>query len=745
MRKTLAGEIEQISFYSAGDDYTVARLRSSGTAELVTVVGHLSGIREGEYLRLTGFWKQHPRFGRQFAVEFFESVYPETVEGIEKYLGSGLIKGIGPKTAERIVACFGLETLDVIDKDPDKLRAVNGLGAKKISVIRDEWDKQQGIRRLMIFLQGYGIGGALAVRIYRQYREKGIEVVSRNPYRLAEEVRGIGFATADRIAESLGLARDSTLRITSGLVYVAELAGEKGHSCCPRDSFLKQAAELLELDEESLEPVFSEMAQAGNLVLEQDDETGREYVYSSRFFWAEKAAAEGLARIAEGWRGESVVPGHGDSELSNRIEGFERKNGIELSSEQKDAIKSVLLDGVAVVTGGPGTGKTTIIAALISMLEVENLKVTLAAPTGRAAKRMAEATGTPASTIHRLLGWNFKTGTFLHHAGRPLKGEVFVVDEVSMVDLMLFASLLEALPVGCALVLIGDVDQLPSIGPGKVLSDLIESRCLPVYRLRKIFRQAGSSLIVRNAHRVRGGEMPLSTGTQQGTPGNSFDPDAPSGGTKADFFLTRQTDPLKAREMVVRLAAERLQARFGLDPMNDLQVITPMNKGACGTRELNKALQEALNPDGARIAFTGRSLRVGDRVMQVRNDYDKDVFNGDVGRIISFDSEMQTVTVDFDGRPVEYEALELDDLVIAYAVTVHKSQGSEYPAVILTLLNEHYIMLQRNLLYTAISRGKEVVVLVGDRQSVARAVKNNRERYRCTRLALRLRSIMMAS
>ncbi|HUU27609.1 MAG TPA: ATP-dependent RecD-like DNA helicase [archaeon] len=738
MQETISGEIEHISFYNAENDYTVARLRAAETDQRITVVGHLSGVHKGESLRLTGFWKQHPRFGQQFAVESFETVYPETVEGIEKYLASGLLKGIGPKTAERIVSCFGRETLEVIEKEPEKLEQVHGLGKKRIAQIRDSWEEQRGLRKLMIFLQSYGIGGALAVRIYRQYREKGVETVSREPYRLAEEVRGIGFATADRIAESLGFARDNPLRIKSGLLYAALLVQEQGHTCLPRGYFLRKASQLLVLSEELLEPAFSELTQSGKLILEQDTETGEGYVYSAVCFWAETVVAEGLARIV----------GQRDliSELDSRVDyaralaEFENKTGIRLSEEQRAAVTSVLRDGAAIVTGGPGTGKTTVIAAITSCLEGEGLQVVLTAPTGRAAKRIAETTGAPASTIHRLLGWSFTEGKFLHHAGRPLEGDVFVVDEVSMVDLLLFASLIEALPRGSALILVGDVDQLPSIGPGKVLSDLIVSRALTVYRLKEIFRQASRSLIIQNAHRVRQGKLPLGARTEK----NSTTPvqaetDAE---TKPDFFLVRQTDPVKAREMVVRLAAERIVERFGMDPMRDLQVITPMNRGVCGTRELNAALQQALNPLGAKVKITGRDLRIGDRVMQVRNDYEKDVYNGDVGRIAGFDSEMQTVRVDFEGRQVDYDALELDDIVIAYAVTVHKSQGCEYPAVILTLLNEHFIMLRRNLLYTAISRGRDIVVLVGDPQAVARAVENAREQFRSSRLAQRVRSVL---
>lgn len=739
MAETIAGYLEHISYHNAENDYTVARFIASGTEKRITIVGYLSGVHQGENLRLTGNWKQHPRFGTQFSVESFQFIYPETETGIERYLGSGLIKGIGPKTAERIVGLFGCETLELIEHEPDRLKEVPGLGPKKIAQIKEAWEEQRGIRRLMIFLQSYGISGSVAVRIYRRYRDRGVEAVSQNPYRLSEEVRGIGFATADRIAKKIGFAADSPLRIESGLIHTGELAQEMGHTCLPSKRFLEQAGKLLELPTETLEPKLAEMASLGKLILEKDQSDGREYLYPINCFWAEMTAAEKLSRLM---RERTSEPGAVQDFSESRCKAmadFERKSSLSLSKEQKEAIFGAMNRGTAVITGGPGTGKTTLIAALVSIFEGENLTVILAAPTGRAAKRMSEATGTPAFTIHRLLGWSFNEGRFIHDANRPLKGDVFVIDEVSMVNLLLFASLVDALPAGAMLVLVGDVNQLPSIGPGKVLADLIASRILPVYRLRQVFRQAALSSIIRNAHRVREGKMPLAAkaGDQNA---RRLEIERPEGGE--DYFFVNQPDPLKAREMTVRMAAERLEARFGIDPGTELQVITPMNRGICGTRELNAALQEALNPNGRKINFGREGFRVGDRVMQIRNDYEKDVYNGDVGRIAGCEEDSQTVKIDYDGRIVEYDALELDDVTVAYAVTVHKSQGSEYPAVIITLLNEHYVMLQRNLLYTAISRGQRLVVLVGDPQAVSRAVRNARVQFRYSRLAQRLQSVL---
>ncbi|MFH1069559.1 MAG: ATP-dependent RecD-like DNA helicase, partial [Candidatus Glassbacteria bacterium] len=735
MPETLTGFLETITFHNAENDYTVARLRDSAQERVVTIVGHLSGVHEGENLRLSGAWKQHPRFGEQFEVESFEFIYPETEAGIERYLASGLISGIGPKTARSIVERFGRETLEVIEKRPQELLEITGLGQKKVARISQAWDQQRGIRRLMIFLQSYGISGALAARIYRRYRDRGVEAVSQNPYRLADEVRGIGFATADRIARSLGFPEDSPLRLESGLVHTGEFAAERGHTSLPRDKFLGYASRLLGCDSQRLEAHLASMVELGRLVA--DSQGTVSHIYTSYNWWAEQTVAQGIARLLEQRRLQLESQVDLAGEIDTQLDRFQSQAGIELSSEQKQAVAGALSEGMAVITGGPGTGKTTLIEALVRLVEGRGLKPVLAAPTGRAAKRMSESTSYPASTIHCLLGWSFTEGRFMHDGSRPLKGDVFVIDEVSMVDLQLFASLVDALPPGALLVLVGDMDQLPSIGPGKVLEDLIECGRVPTFRLTRIFRQAELSLIVRNAHRVRTGRLP--EGAPPEPDGDGPGEAEPGGG---DFFIVRNSDPARAREIVVRLAAERLKARFGLDPLEDLQVITPMNRGTCGTRELNTALQEALNPGGKKIPVAGGRFRVGDRVMQVRNDYEKDVFNGDIGRVAGFDTEMQTVAVDFDGRSVDYDAVELDDLAVAYAVTVHKSQGSEYPAVILTLLGEHNVMLQRNLLYTAISRGRRLVVIVGDSRAIERAVANDRVQFRYTRLAWRLKTIL---
>ncbi len=726
------GYLEAVTYRNEENDYTVARFHLEDQGESVTVVGHLSGVSEGETLRLSGQWKQHPRFGKQFHIESFEYAHPATEQGIERYLGSGLLKGIGPVTAGRIVAKFGRKTLDVIDNSPEQLRKVSGLGRKKVAGIREAWNQQRDIRRLMIFLQSHGIGGAIAARIYRRYRERGVEAVSRDPYALAREVRGIGFATADRIARSLGFAADNPARLESGLVYTGELAAERGHTSLPLGKFLQRAAELLCVEAETLEPVLRRLADLGRLEVERGEDG--EHVYTSDCFWAEVTVAENIVRL-------TAQPGLafqvGEKQIYDTLKKYGRERGIELSDEQKKALLGTFSAGVSVITGGPGTGKTTLVEALVLLAAGRGMSAVLAAPTGRAAKRMSEATGCEASTIHRLLGWSFAEGAFLHNDERRLKGEMFVIDEVSMVDIQLMASLLEAIPDGALLVLMGDADQLPSIGPGRVLDDLIACGRVPTFRLRQIFRQAGRSRIVINAHRIREGKMP------QGAP--PLDDSAGAGGEltpgENDFFIVNQRDCSRAREMLVTLAADRLAARFGIDPARELQVITPMNRGECGTRELNKALQERLNPHGAKISFARGGFRVGDRVMQLRNDYEKDVFNGDVGRILAANADNQTVLVDFDGRPVAYEGMELDDLSMAYAVTVHKSQGSEYPAVLLVLQPEHHVMLQRNLLYTAISRGKSLVVVICDPASLKKALENNRVQFRYTRLAERLKTM----
>jgi exodeoxyribonuclease V alpha subunit len=742
MSEIITGELEYISFHDEDSGYTVARFRERSSDETITAVGHLVCVQAGEFLRLTGNWKQHPRFGRQFAVESYECVYPETVEGIERYLGSGAIKGIGPKTAEKIVASFGCQTLEVIEKQPDKLNRIPGLGAKKIEVISRAWQEQREIRRVMVVLQGYGLGGALATRIYREYGNNAVEAVTRNPYQLAEQVRGIGFLTADRIAQNLGMELDSPLRLASGLLFAMEKAEDRGHTCLPLERLIERAADLLKVEPERLEPPLEEMVGLGRLVVETEG-TGERFIYSARCHWAETIVTEVLGRfVARGLVYDLFGEDQSDKRWFEALNEFERECDVELSVDQTSAVVGVLRDRISVITGGPGTGKTTIIAAIIKLMSLQRVRVVLAAPTGRAAKRLSETTRMPASTIHRLLGWSFQEGRFLHHSGRPLEGDVFIVDEVSMVDLPLFANLLAALPPDASLILVGDVDQLPSIGPGKILADLIECGRLSVYRLQEVFRQARSSLIIQNAHRVRKGLMPVdSTADGEHYEQLKGGEDEQWENGEKDFFLMRLSDPEKVREAIVRLAGERLNARFGIDPMLDLQVITPMNKGPCGTRALNELLQQTLNSGAEKIPFSGRKLYRGDRVMQLRNDYEKDVFNGDVGLVLAFDQEMHTVTVDFDGRSVRYESHELDDLDVAYAVTVHKSQGSEYPAVIISLLREHYVMLQRNLLYTALSRGKRVVVLVGDPKAIGRAVKNAKEQFRHSRLADRLRAI----
>lgn len=734
IRECISGLLDYISYRNEENDYTVARFVEQGGGESLTVVGHLAGVNEGEHLRLTGTWKNHPRFGRQFQVESYEFIHPETVEGIEKYLASGLIRGVGPVTAERIVNAFGEKTLEVIDRDPDRLAEVPGLGEKRIAVIREAWQEQRGVRRAMVFLQGYGLGGSLAARIWKVYREKTVELVSQNPYRLVEDIQGIGFATADRIAGNLGVLPDSPLRLSSGLEYSLETFENRGHTCVPLDSLLNEGSKLLGVDIAPLSPVLENLIQAGRLVVRHELESGATFIYSSRCYRAEETAVSRIESILN--PADGMMPDYGVAGWDKELKAFEQERGLGLSPGQMEAIRGALRDRIAVITGGPGTGKTTVVAALIDVAEKARIRVVLAAPTGRAAKRMSETSGgRAASTIHRLLGWSFQEGQFLHSRNHPLEGEIFVLDEVSMVDLPLFASFLDALPCGAALILVGDVDQLPSIGPGTVLKDLIESGVLPVYRLDEVFRQAGQSLIIRNAHRIRRGMVPLERDPE-------LDTETLSAGVepgRRDFFFLPQSDPETLREQIVRLITERLEPAFGVDPASGLQVITPMNKGLCGTRALNQLLQQALNPEGRKVAFTARDLRIGDRVMQLRNDYEKDVFNGDAGRIASFDSEEQSLRVDFDGRLVGYAGLELDDLELAYAVTVHKSQGSEYPAVIVVLLKEHYMMLQRNLLYTAISRGRKVVVLAGDPRSVAVAVGNARVAVRHTRLAALLR------
>ncbi len=738
---SLAGSVERITYYNPENGYSVVRLRPEkrnvsgvGRDGLVTVVGTLPELTPGEYLHLQGEWVNHPKHGLQFQVEICEQVLPATLAGIRRYLGSGLVKGIGPRLAGRIVDYFGAQTLEIIEKHPERLREVPDIGPKRAARFAAAWEEQKHVKEIMLFLHSYGVSTALAVKIFKTYGDEALSIVRRDPYRLARDIYGVGFKTADKIARSLGLALDHPSRLEAGLVYALNQMVNEGHVYAPRMELVRKAAELLEVERALLEPAVERLAAEGRVVLDEVPplqkgaadsparlrETPEAYrlpvVYLTPLHVSERGVAENLRGL-----GYTLL-----SRLSD-IPPALVPLPAELSEEQKQAVRTALSHPVSVLTGGPGTGKTTAIRALISVVENAGKTCALAAPTGRAAKRLSEATGRPASTIHRLLGYSPTEG-FKVNRENPLSVDLLVVDEASMLDIVLAYHLFRALAPGAHLLLVGDVDQLPSVGAGDVLRDIIASGGVPVTRLTAIFRQAAGSYIITNAHRINRGEMPLfpSSETQ----------------LQPDFFLFPAETAEKAADWVVEVVAKRIPRKFGLHPVSDIQVLSPMYRGPAGVHALNVRLQDLLNPAAegkTEKRLFGQLFRPGDKVMQVRNDYEKEVFNGDIGVVTALSPLEHALTVEFDGRQVRYDWAEADNLTLAYAVSVHKSQGAEFPAVVIPLVTQHYMMLQRNLLYTAITRAQRLCVLVGSRRAIGIAVQNNRVMRRYTALDWRLR------
>jgi exodeoxyribonuclease V alpha subunit len=689
----------------------VARLDVDG--ESVPVVGVLAGVQPGENLRVSGRWVDDRKYGRQFRVESFLGVQPSTLVGIEKYLGSGLVRGVGPGLARKLVQHFGIDTLRVIDEEMGRLREVPGLGRVRIAAIRDAWRQQRGVRDVMVFLQSHGVGAAFAARIHKKYGARAVAVVKGDPYRLARDVAGIGFRSADRIAMSLGLQRDAPRRLEAGVLFALDQAAEEGHCFVPCARLLETAAALLEVDEGAVPPALERLAAAQQVVVEGSGADAA--VYATPLHAVETAVARRLQRLL------AAPPRRRPLDAGAAIRGFEAASGLHLAAAQRRAVQRALEAKVLVVTGGPGTGKTTLVRGILHIQEQHGVRVQLCAPTGRAAKRLSEATGRPARTLHRLLEWSPREHLFQRDAESPLDADAVVVDEVSMLDLMLLHHLLKALPPEAQLLLVGDADQLPSVGAGAVLADLVASGAVETVRLDEIFRQEGRSAIVTNAHRIRDGEPPL----------------LPPAGERADFVFVERHAPEALRATLRTLVVERLPAGLGVDPRADVQVLVPMHRGPLGATALNADLQAALNPGGVPIGTSG--LRVGDKVMQVRNNYELEVYNGDLGRIEAWDEAERVAHVRFDERAVAYEIGDLPELVLAYACTVHKSQGSEYPVVVVVLHRQHHVMLQRNLLYTAVSRARRQVVLLGERRALETALRNDRVQRRHTLLAERLR------
>jgi exodeoxyribonuclease V alpha subunit len=713
----LEGTLERVTFHNEENGYTVARLIPHGKTYEVTVVGSMPGVNVGESVKLFGIWSNHPQYGRQFEVRNYTVQYPSTIEGIRKYLGSGLIRGVGPVTASRIVDTFGKETLEVIENHPHRLREVPGIGEKRTGVIAAAWEDQKLIKEIMIFLQGHGVSTSLAVKIFKQYGAASIQVVNSDPYRLAKDIYGIGFKTADKIARQLGLPVDAPARIQAGMTYALNQLSEEGHCFANRNQLFIQAASLLEVEPKICQDQLEFMLKIGDLIAED------EAVYLPPFLHAEVSVAQKIRRIQNSNRDR--LGAFKSYNWDQAFQWLDQQGTIHLTEQQMAAIRIALTEKVSILTGGPGTGKSTIIASLIRLLKTRNGSVLLSAPTGRAAKRLGEATGLPAKTIHRLLEFSPTINRpFLRDQDNPLDSDLIVIDETSMVDILLINHLLSAVENGSHLLLVGDVDQLPSVGPGNVLRDLIGSKIIPVVRLDTIFRQSEDSYIIVNAHRINQGLMPV------------FSKES------VDFFLFSENEPEKAADWVIDLVSNRIPSKFGFSN-EDIQVLCPMHRGAAGVAELNERLQATLNPPATgkpEIKNGQRIFRQFDRVMQIRNDYDRLVFNGDLGRIIAMDFEEHTVTANFDGREIEYEFSQLDELVHAYAASIHKAQGSEFPVVVIPMLTQHFRMLQRNLLYTGVTRARKVVVLVGNKRAIDLAVQNNRVAYRNTRLAQRLQN-----
>lgn len=715
---TLDGTLERITF--RGDEYyTVARFVPDNGAP-VTIVGKLVEVAEGMPITVHGTWVDDKKWGRQLKVSFAHPRTPKTVLGIEKFLGSGLIHGIGPSIAKRIIEKFGKDTLEIIDKTPHRLTEVVGIGTARAKQLADAIAAQKHIQDVMVFLQGHGVTMASAARIVRKYGKDAINVVRANPYRLAHEVWGIGFRTADGIAEKLGMARDAPERLAAGILHALETSSEDGHMHLPDDELLAAAAELLAIDVARLPPALGALEARGHVVREVLGHRGACTALPD-LHAAEAESAALLAELASSPARTFPL------DVGAAIHAFESVTGLELARQQRQAVEAALRDRCVVITGGPGVGKTTIVKAIVHLARLGQRKVSLCAPTGRAAKRLGEATAAEAMTIHRLLEYQPHEGGFQRNRENPLEADMLVVDEASMVDALLFRAVLGALRPGAQLVLVGDVDQLPSVGAGSVLADVIDSDAASVIRLTEIFRQAAASKIVVSAHKINSGELP-----DLDTAGDS------------DFYFIVRDEPEAARQTIVDLVAERIPAKFKLDPITDVQVLTPMHRGDLGTAAINRALQERLNPtSGVELGRGERTFRPRDKVMQLRNDYDRGVFNGDIGVIEAIDTEAQAMRVDFDGRHVHYERTELDQLVHAYAVSVHKSQGSEYPAVVIPLVTQHFMMLQRSLLYTAVTRGKRLVVLVGSKRAIQLAVRNADAKKRYTWLAERVRAARM--
>ncbi|OUI98534.1 MULTISPECIES: ATP-dependent RecD-like DNA helicase [Acetobacteraceae] len=708
--EALAGLVERVTFHNAENGFCVLRVKVRGQRDLVTVVGHAAMISAGEFVQMSGRWFNDHTHGLQFKAEFLKASPPTTVEGIERYLGSGMIRGIGPVYAKKLVKAFGEAVFDLIEQEPHRLREVTGIGPKRAERIIGGWADQKVIREIMLFLHSNGVGTSRAVRIFKTYGQEAVQQISENPYRLAKDIRGIGFKTADQIARKMGIAPDAMIRVRAGISYALGEAMDEGHCGLLVGELLTSTAELLEVATPLIGTALALELEAGDVIADSVGET--DCIFLAVLYRAEQSIAERLRACAVG------RPPWPEIDAEKAMTWVETKTGLALAPSQQEAVRLALRSKVLVITGGPGVGKTTLVNAILKIVTAKGTDVQLCAPTGRAAKRLSESTGLEGKTIHRLLETDPANGSFKRDDTNPLTCDLLVVDEASMVDVLLMRSLLRALPDSAALLIVGDVDQLPSVGPGQVLADIIGSNAVPVVRLTEVFRQAAQSRIITNAHRINEGRMP-ELNAEEGS----------------DFYFVEAAEPEIGLRKLLAVVKDRIPARFGLDPVRDVQVLCPMNRGGLGARSLNIELQQALNPPGeVKVERFGWTYGPGDKVMQIANDYDRDVFNGDLGVIDRIDVEEGELTVSFDGGEVVYGFGELDELVLAYATTIHKSQGSEYPAVVIPLVTQHYAMLARNLLYTGVTRGRKLVVLVGQKKALAIAVRNQGGRRRWSKL-----------
>ncbi|HOJ09127.1 MAG TPA: ATP-dependent RecD-like DNA helicase [Clostridiales bacterium] len=707
----LSGIVERITFSNEENGFSVIKIKSKGFADLVTVVGSLAAVNVGATVKLKGEWKYDSKYGKQFSAIEYQETVPATIAGIEKYLGSGLIKGVGPVYARKIVRKFKEDTIRIIDEESDRLTEVDGIGTKRLAMIKKAWQEQKEIKNVMLFLQSNGVSTAYAVKIYKTYGNESIEIVKNNPYRLADDIWGIGFKTADKIARQLGFDKNSYERCRSGIIYVLNELSNDGHCYAKREQLIDEAEKMLELEKELIDSTIDKMISEKTIIMDAED-----CIYLPPFYFSETGTAK---RIKEILSVESVYKNFDTDKIIKQVQ---EECDIEYDKVQVEAIKTAAKSKFMVLTGGPGTGKTTTTLAIIKVFQKMNAKVLLAAPTGRAAKRLSETTSMEAKTIHRLLEYKPPEG-YKKNEESPLDCDVLIIDETSMVDIILMYNLLKAVPVQAVLILVGDVDQLPSVGAGNALKDIINSGVVDVVCLTRIFRQALGSAIITNAHRINKGEFPVLRG-----------------GRDNDFFFIEEEDPQKIVEIIKELCAKRLPGYYKADPINDIQVLSPMQRGETGAFNLNQVLQETLNPSEICIKYGGTTYRLNDKVMQIKNNYDKNVFNGDIGLITSIDMEDKTLVITFDGNDVEYDVTELDEVLLAYATTVHKSQGSEYKIVVAPLTTQHYMMLQRNLVYTCVTRAKKVLVLVGTKKAIGIAVSNDKTQKRNTMLEVRLKN-----